>query len=329
VRRYHVFAQWLMDRQLARLSAAVDLYLDLPIGAHRYGYDAWREQAGFVDGVSVGAPPDALFTGGQDWGLPPLHPDKARTGGHRYFRACVAAHARHAALLRVDHVMGLHRLYWVPEGASATEGTYVAQPADELYAVLCLESVRGQCAVVGEDLGTVPDQVRPAMTSRGLHRLFVAEFALPSAEGETMPAAPPDAVASLDTHDTPTLAGWWVGAEIDDRVELGLLSEAQAVEEWERRRIQRRALAGWLRPPGDDLLGGVMAGLTEQLAAGPAALVMVTVEDLWLETRPQNVPGTGHERPNWRRRCNRRLDELEADRRAVDLLRRVSLLRAP
>jgi 4-alpha-glucanotransferase len=166
------------------------------------------------------------------------------------------------------------------------------------------------------------------MERRGLHRLFVAQFALPGAEGETMPPPPPDAVASLNTHDTPTFAGWWVGAEIDDRVDMGLLTEAQAIDEWDRRRTQRRALATWLRPPGDDLLGGVMAGLTEQLAASPAQLVLITLEDLWLETRPQNVPGTGHERANWRRRCSRSLDDLESDIRLTDLLRRISLLRS-
>jgi 4-alpha-glucanotransferase len=280
----------------------------------------------------VGAPPDALFTGGQNWGLPPLHPERVRAGGHALLRACVAAHAEPAAILRVDHVMGLHRLYWIPEGAAATEGAYVRQPVDELYAVLCLESVRARCAIAGEDLGTVPPEVRPQMAARGLHRLFVAQFNLPAAEGKRVPPATPDAVASLNTHDTPTFAGWWAGAEIDDRVELGLLTEAQAVDESTARRVQRRSLAtallAGLDPgalaAGDELLAAVMAALTEHLARGPAQLVQVTLEDLWLEPRPQNTPGTGPERPNWRRRHSRTLPAIAADPAITDLLRRLS-----
>src|SRR5262249_34955051 len=149
----HVYAQWAMDRQLARFDGR--LYLDLPVGVNRDAWEVWRDRDAFVLGLSAGAPPDALFLGGQDWGLPPLHPERARTGGWRYVRDCVRHHMRHAGMLRVDHVMGLHRLYCVPAGMRATEGAYLRYPHEELYAILCLESARARCALVGEDLGTV------------------------------------------------------------------------------------------------------------------------------------------------------------------------------
>ena len=133
------------------------------MGAHPDGYDVWRDRAQYVDGVSAGAPPDGFFPGGQTWGFPPLHPDASRVGGHAGFRAALAHHLRHAGLLRIDHVMVLHRLFWVPDGMSPEEGVYVRYPADELWAALCLEAHRHGADIVGEDLGTVPDEVRDAM----------------------------------------------------------------------------------------------------------------------------------------------------------------------
>ncbi len=294
--RYHLFAQWAVDQQLAALGAKdCDLYLDLSVGVAGSSFDVWRYQDSFVKGIDVGAPPDGLFEGGQNWALPPLHPQRSQCEGHEYFSRCVRAHMRHAGMLRIDHVMGLHRLYWIPSELSASEGLYVRYPADELYAVLLIESQRSQCILVGEDLGTVPDGVRPAMEQAGMHRLFVGQFATEWREAEQalgLERPPSSAVASLDTHDTATFAGWFATTD--------------------------------LSVDPEDL----MKAWTEELASGPAAALVVTLEDLWLEPEPQNRPGTGAEVPNWRHRIVRPLDKIIADPHLAAWLRKVSELRA-
>lgn len=332
--RAHVYAQWAMARQLGALRAGgVGLYLDLPVGVSSDAYDVWRHRDDFVLGASTGAPPDGLFLGGQDWGLPPLHPELARAGGWRYLRRVIAHHMSAATMLRIDHVMGLHRLYWVPAGGRATDGVYVRYPAEELYAIFCLESQRHRCAVVGEDLGTVPDDVRPAMRRHAIAGLFVGEFAMPGQVGAAMEVPSSEQVASLDTHDTPTFAGFWHGADIDDRVALGLITPAQAVDERTARAATRVALlaaAGWpaVDDPSDAACLAALTACTRALAASPAHVVLVTGEDLWLEPAPQNVPGTSHERPNWHRPWSRTLAQLEQDPAALALLDDVARLRA-
>ncbi len=363
--RYHVHAQYLMNRQLAQLgrSSGAELYLDLPVGVNRYGYDAWRERDLFVLDASAGAPPDALFGGGQNWGFPPVHPERLRESGYRYLIDSARAHFEHATMLRIDHGMGLHRLYWIPEGMPATEGVYVRYRPEEQYAVFVLESHRHQCSLAGEDLGTVPEYVPPAMRRHGLHRLFVVQFALPGESGESMQPVPAEAVASLNTHDTPTFASFWHGGEIDVRAELGLLDEEQARAEWQARKALECATISWLEergrlpsePPAgngepeagqgedgepeagqgedgepevdDALVFSVMRACLEELAASDAQMVLVTLEDLWLEREPQNVPGTGWERPNWRRKLRRTLEEAMEDPEIRRALERIDELR--
>ncbi len=275
--RYHVFVQWAAQQQLGALGEQTcGLYLDLSVGAGGSSFDVWRHQKSFVSGVDVGAPPDALFEGGQNWALPPLHPERSRASGHRYFAECVRANMRHASILRIDHVMGLHRLYWVPSELGATEGLYVRYPADELYAILRIEAARNQCVLVGEDLGTVPEQVRPAMHRAGMHGLYVGQFQVEGGEDgwPSLQAPPPNSFASLNTHDTPTFAGWFEDTDLT-------CNPMHLMKTW-----------------------------TEFLASGQAAAVIVTLEDLWLEPAPQNQPGTGQEQPNWRRRFQKTLTEI-------------------
>ncbi len=322
--RYHLYVQLLMDEQLAAFGAdgRAGLYLDLPVGVNRDGYDAWRFAGQFAEGVSVGAPPDQLFTAGQNWGLPPLLPHALRASGYRYFADCVRAHMEHADVLRVDHVMGLHRLFWIPPGADATEGIYVNYNSDHLYAVLCLESVRNQCAVVGEDLGTVPDHVRPLMAERGIRRLHVDQFVFPGESGHGIGESPVNAVACINTHDMPTFTGYLAGSEIDVRKKMGLLNDDQVAWEHGIRRGVKGHLTDWLRhhgwlADGGDLFGAVL----RHLLAGPAELVLINIEDLWAETAPQNVPGTGSDWPNWRGRLAKSLDELRNEPGFADLIR--------
>jgi len=305
----HVWAQWAMDRQLAGLAeTGAALYLDLPVGVSRDAWDVWRHRDVFVLGASTGAPPDALFLGGQDWGLPPLHPQRIRDDHWRYVIACVRHHVRRAGMLRIDHVMGVHRLYWVPAGLPPTDGVYVHYAAGELYAILCLESFRHRCALVGEDLGTVPEYVPPAMRRHAMCGLFVGQFAFPGKIGEPLAAPSATQVASINTHDTPTFGGWWRATDVDDKLALGLIDEVEAARELEDRAAQRRAViaatGGDLdatSPDGDAACAEALLSVTRALAATASPVVLVSIEDAWLEPRPQNVPGTAYERPNWRR----------------------------
>jgi len=300
----HVFAQWAMNSQLESLhGGSVGLYLDLPVGVSVDSYDIWRHRHLFLTSLAAGAPPDALFLGGQNWGLPPVSPTALRRDKHRYWIDCVRHHMRVAGLLRIDHVMGLFRLYCVPEGRPATDGVYLRYPADELLAILTLESARAQCAVAGEDLGTVPDYVRPAMAKHGMYRLHVGQWHFPSKPGDVSAPAPPDSIASLNTHDTATFAGWWTGADITDKRELGLID----VEEERRERSEREAakVAVAAMAPADpqaDALPSAMTAVSVELARGPAAVVLVSLDDIALERVPHNMPGTTNERPNWHRR---------------------------
>lgn len=313
--RYHVYAQWLADSQVRSAGekaarGGVSLYFDMPIGVDRAGYDVWRYRNSFVDGVNAGAPPDSFFTKGQDWGFPPMSPEGERASGYRYFRASIEQLLQVAGMLRIDHVMGLHRLYWVPRGMSAAEGAYVRYPADELYAVLCLESHRHKAAIMGEDLGTVPNFVRRAMSRHNLMRSYVLQFELP---GEAPVRRPPKkSVASLNTHDMPPFAAFWTGTDIEDRLALGHIDEESAARQRSERGASREqltaVLAGFGKLEGKD--EAAPAGASVQwLLNSQAGAVLVNVEDLWLETQPQNIPGTTGEHPNWRRKLRYGLDE--------------------
>jgi 4-alpha-glucanotransferase len=335
--RTHLYAQWAMDRQLAELAGgAAGLYLDLPVGVGRDSYDVFRYVDLFAPGASVGAPPDPLFVGGQDWGLPPLHPERLRGGGWRYLADVIRHHMKHAAMLRVDHVMGVHRLYWVPVGFPATDGVYVAYAADELWAILALESHRNQCAVAGEDLGTVPPDVPVAMRRHGASGLFVRQFAMPGA-ADSIPAPRSDAIACVNTHDTPTFAGWWRGDDITTMLELGFVTPEQAARDRDGRAHLRGtclaalAGAGWIEggmdPDAPATLAAVVTALYRELARGPAHDVLVTIEDLWLESRPQNVPGTSTERPNWHRPWAKTVEAALADPAVVAVLDAVAAVR--
>ncbi|MCX2727264.1 4-alpha-glucanotransferase [Thermomicrobium sp. 4228-Ro] len=299
--RMYLVGQWLATHQLGASEGSA-LYLDLPLGVHPEGFDVWSWPELFVTGMSAGAPPDPFFAGGQVWGFPPLHPERIREDGYRYVRAVLAHHLGAASLLRIDHVMGFHRLYWVPSGASGREGVYVRYRPEEFYAVLAIESQRAGCAVAGEDLGTVPQAVRHAMVDNGLLRLWVLPFEQQNGSFREPPGL---AVASLETHDLPPFAALWEewGPE-----------RQEAVRDW---LVQR----GYIQPgEGGHDPATLLRALLRLLGSGPAAIVLVNLEDLWLEREPQNRPGTGLECPNWRRLARRGLADLAADRTIGELL---------
>ena len=223
----HRYAQFLCHEQLSTLAAhPVGLYLDLPIGTHPDGYDLARFGAEFARGATVGAPPDHFFRSGQDWGLPPLHPVHARAEGWRYWRLCLRHQMRFARCLRIDHVMGLHRLFWIPAGGEAKDGLYVRYPHEELYAIVCLESHLARCAVAGEDLGLVPDEVRAAMRRHGMLRLYVLPWELRDGRPRPVPA---QAIASLDTHDMLPFAAQPGAGGLVDRLRFLGRSKARLV----------------------------------------------------------------------------------------------------
>lgn len=317
----HVVAQWAMQRQLEGLAGGpVSLYLDLPVGVNNDAYEVWRHRTLFLTELSAGAPPDPLFLGGQNWGLPPLSPIALRRDRYRYLIRCVQHHMKVSGMLRIDHVMGLFRLYCVPRGRPATDGIYLRYPYEELMAVLSLESNRAKCALVGEDLGTVPPEVRPAMQRHGLFRIHVGQWFMPNKVGESPQRSPADAVASLNTHDTATFAGWWRGADIDDRRDLDLITSEQESSERVEREGQKTALLAFAQAKlvGDQLteVERAMVGATTDLAVGHAEVLLVALDDLALEPFPHNVPGTVEERPNWQRRVDRWADALDEERAA-------------
>ncbi len=319
---YHAYVQWLCSEQLQAAAAkgrrdgsgfGSPLYMDMPLGVHGAGYDVWRFPDQFAAGVSVGSPPDTFFPGGQDWGFPPLDPVAIRRSGHEYWRRCMREVLRHAGAIRIDHVMSLHRLFWVPHGFAAADGVYVKYPKDELYAVVAIESQRHRSAVIGEDLGTVPGEVRRTMRSRGLLRTWVLEFEL-GGKGDPFDAVPERVVAGMNTHDMPTFTGFWEGEDIERRLALGLITEADATRERADRASQRAALVRVLEargaPTGDT--ARILESCHDQIASSDAELMLLNLEDLWGEAEPQNVPGTTDQNPNWQRRARYPVSQLDA-----------------
>ncbi len=226
---FAMYLQWVADRQLAQAAASarasglgIGFYRDLAVGAAPDGAEAWATQSALARGVSIGAPPDPLGPEGQVWNLPPPLPDALAATGFEGFRALIAANARHAGALRIDHVMGLARLFWVPDGATANEGAYVRYPLDDLLGALALESHRARCLVVGEDLGTVAEGFRERLDAADVLSYRVLWF---ERDGETFREPrryPAKAAACVSTHDLPTIRGWWNGVDIDERRALGL-----------------------------------------------------------------------------------------------------------
>jgi len=331
-KRYHLYVQWLADEQLAALSARAGkrgpgLYLDLPLGVNPDGYDVWRHREAFAVGVSAGAPPDSFFTLGQDWGFPPLHPENLRAQGYSYLRAVLKHHFQYAGVLRIDHMMGLHRFYWVPRELGATKGVYVRQRADELYAVFSLESNRNKCALVGEDLGTVPPEVRPAMAKHNVHRLYIGEFEMKPNWDDPYTWVQAGSVASLNTHDLPTFAAFWLEKDIADRLSQGLISEDEARREREYRQGLRAAVLHRLRKEGR--LGGdedprlvLRACLTHMASYGEPLFVLANLEDFWLSPEPQNRPGTTwKQKPNWQTKAAYPLEAFDSVPHLRDTLR--------
>ncbi len=324
---FEAWLQWIADTQLGAAAQAaepmrVGLYRDLAVGADPAGAETWANQAAVVTAARVGAPPDIYNPAGQDWGLPPFHPQALRDEGYRSFIELVRANMRHAGGLRIDHVMALRHLYWVPDGATPGEGAYVRYPLDDLVGILALESQRSCCLVVGEDLGTVPAGFRERMAAANIlsYRVLFFEREATDDAAFLAPAAYPAlALAVLGSHDLPTLAEWWDGADIRLRERLGLLRRSPAREQTRGREHDRDTLLAALRAA--NVLDAsvpidrrrLFAAAHAFLAATASALAVAQIDDVTGEMEPVNVPTTSDERPNWRRKLSRTLEELARD----------------
>lgn len=311
--RYHLFLQWLTARSFAAAQSAartagmrIGLIGDLAIGMDRAGSHAWARQSDLLLGLSVGAPPDAFNPRGQDWGLTGFSPQALVARGFEPFLATLRAALRHAGGVRIDHIMGLQRLWLVPRGAAASDGAYLAYPFEDLLRLLALESRRHGAVVIGEDLGTVPPGFRARLRRAGIAGMDVLWFERTRLTFKKPSRWRRDAVAMTTTHDLPTVAGWWRGEDIRTRRALGF---GAAGEEEERRRDRVRLWRAFTgaevargSPPPDDQPSTVVDAALAYVAQSPAPLMLAPVEDLLGLAEQPNLPGTIDEHPNWRRR---------------------------
>ena len=254
---FALFCQWLADRQLSRAAERarergleIGFYRDLAVGSAPDGAESWAHDAILARGVTIGAPPDPFSAQGQNWNLPAPNPLAGAREGWTSLSALYRANMRHAGMLRIDHAMGLQRLFLIPEGAKPAEGAYLAYPLDDLIGHIALESQRARCMVIGEDLGTVPEGFRDRMTRANIQGMRVLWFERDGARVRPPEFYPPLSVACVATHDLATLAGWWRGADIAERLSLGLLTLARAGEEIARRREEKRGLIAALVAAG-------------------------------------------------------------------------------
>jgi 4-alpha-glucanotransferase len=308
---YFAFVQWLAHEQLERCQArararglSIGLYLDVAVGVRPDGFDAWCDQDAILPEMSVGAPPDLLNSAGQDWGLAAFNPAALEASGFEPYRRMLQQSMRYAGAIRIDHVLGLNRLFLVPAEASPADGLYVRYPLAALLAVTALASVEAGCVVIGEDLGTVPKGFRSTMRDWGLWGYQVMLFER-SRGGEFRPASRyrKDAVVTFATHDLPTFVGWWEARDLEARQRLGLKAGETRRQRQSARRALRNALPMSAREQND------FAAVVKFLARAPSRLLMVSMEDLLGVADQVNMPGTVGAYPNWRRRLPVALEE--------------------
>ena len=311
IAHYYAYGQWVAAQQLNLAANALPLYADIPVGVHPEGFDPYWSPHSFLPGVSGGAPPDLFFSDGQNWSFSPLHPEQIRDDRYTYLRAVFARAFRHASYVRVDHVMGLQRLYVIPEGNDATQGAYLSYQADELHALVSLEAYRAGASVVGEDLGTLPDGVHERMARDGMLRSWVFEFK--SKLDDPLPSPRRDVLASIATHDTPRFSSFLWGHDIDEAEKLAHLSASDADIRRAERALYRESLFRALKIPvlgEEQLTEAALEGCLAHVSASEALLVIVDLEELMGESEPQNRPGTSE--GNWRQRAVLTLEEIRA-----------------
>jgi 4-alpha-glucanotransferase len=312
---FHEFVQWIADRQLQackdaanRLGMPIGLYVDLAVGINPDGADAWSRQDAIMAGVSVGAPPDEFNRAGQDWGLAPFNPFTVADHDFAPMRQLMAAVMRHAGAIRIDHVLGLKRMFMVPHGCAATDGAYVRFPFEPLLRAIAEESHRFQCVVIGEDLGTVPEGFRDTLSRWGLWTYRVMLFER-EGDGRFRPPEcyPVEALATFNTHDLPSFRGWMESHDLHVKRGIGVdPGESDEARSWAQNML-RTALGERAAPHPPDTIAAVAAFL----GTTPTRLVVIALEDIVGEIDQINIPATVDEHPNWQRRLRVPLEELE------------------
>lgn len=307
------FLQWQIDEQIAEVQAhaiaqgmQIGLYHDLALATDRFGADLWAFRCFYATGARVGAPPDDLAPGGQDWGFPPPNREAHREDGYEHFIRLIRNTARHGGALRIDHVMRFFRLYWIPDGVPANEGTFVRDYCEDLLGIIALESVRGRFLVIGEDLGTVEPEIRQRLAEAGIlgYKLLWYERH-PDGRLRAPREYPERAAVSTTTHDLPTLAGFFHGRDIEARFSAGLIDDATHTRQWAERRTDIHRIEQALAEAG---FPNNAVGFT---LSTPSTVAIVNQEDLTGETEQQNVPATTWEHPNWRRKMKVAVEDLD------------------
>ena len=344
-----MYLQWLADSQLAEVNELAEekgmtmgLYRDLAVGVCDSGAETWADNGALCQDVSIGAPPDILGPLGQNWGLPPLNPQVLQEMSYEPFVQLLRANMRNCGALRIDHVLGLLRLWWIPKGESATEGAYMYYPVEDMMSILALESHRYQCTVIGEDLGTVPDEIVGQLSDAGIHSYKVFFFETSEDGGYYSPNHyPSQSMATLCTHDMPTLRGFWHCDDLKMGAELGLYPDEEQLNglfdsraESKQKILDSLSWHGYL-PQGVGhnaayvpMDRSLSEGMQLHLASSSSALLSLQLED-WLEMdKPVNIPGTVNEYPNWRRKLSTTLDDLFTRQDIIDLTRRLTETRA-
>jgi 4-alpha-glucanotransferase len=335
---FHGWLQWLVDRQVAGVQQhalaagmSIGLYHDLALATDRCGSDLWAWRPFFIPGCRVGSPPDGFSPNGQDWSFPPPNTVHHRADGYRLFAESIRKTMRHGGALRIDHVMRLFRLYWIPEGHSAKDGAYVRDRAEDLVRVLALESVRNQSVIVGEDLGTVEDEVRKTLAHFGILSYKLLYFERDGPKFRLPGEYPVSALTSTSTHDLATMAGYWTGADIEARFRARTIDDAvRAGQQKERAEDKQRLLdalfAAELMPLGyehdasriPELTGELHYAISGFLASTPSTMWLINQEDLTKELQQQNLPGTTAEYPNWGRKMRWTISELASVKESRD-----------
>ncbi len=327
IKNYYLYSQWQTEQQLSEVSNfahsnQVKLYLDMPLGVHPQGYDVWKNPQLFARNLSVGAPPDAVFTRGQNWGFPPLIPQVLRAEAYQYFINVFQKLFKYVDLLRIDHVMGLHRLYCIPSGNEAKDGAFLKYPAEELYAILCVESNRNKTCLIGENLGTVPKYINKTMKKHRLHQMYVLQYEMDANSPISADVVPHDSISSLNTHDMPTFAAYCRGLDLKFREESHLITKMQAKVEAARRKKSLNQLP----VENKRTLKSLLSACLNLLASSRSRFLLINLEDLWLETEPQNVPVSGEGYPNWQKKMGKTLKEIRQDKHICAILKKVARL---
>jgi 4-alpha-glucanotransferase len=339
---FYKWLQWKVDKQLAGAQAyarkqglSIGLYHDLALATDRCGSDLWAHKNFYVGGCRVGSPPDDFSPSGQDWAFPPPNSLAHKLDGYELFAQSIRKNCKHGGALRIDHVMRFFRLFWIPEGKSATEGAYVLDYADDLLRILALESVRNKVIVIGEDLGTVEPYIREALRKFGVLSYRLLYFEKVAGEFRKPSEYPREALVSVSTHDLPTLAGFWTSNDIEARKAAGVVGdEANYRAQLADREREKQKMLDTFRTLGllpdwfprhasqvREFTGELHNAAVGFLATTPSELMVLNQEDLFKETDQQNLPGTTEQYPNWRHKMRFKVEELSTNPVAVGCTR--------